>query len=802
MDDDRIDENEVLEKLNLLLEKQNHFEEKITELSSELEKIKRSLPTNHVDHNKVLEAPKKIITESVNITAFDTSKIKTPVPPTENNSNPQTEYRSFEARKQAYLISFPEATEKSSNIEKFVGENLINKIGILITIIGVGIGAKYAIDHQLISPLTRILLGYLVGFVLLGIALKLKKDYNSYSSVLMSGAMAIVYFITYAAYSFYSLMPQYMAFGLMVLITVFTVYAALKYDRQVIALIGMIGAYGVPFLLSDGSGNMVILFSYMSIINLGIMVLAFNKYWKPIYYVSFVLSWLIFMTWYFSSYKDTIHFTNAFLFLSVFYLIFYVTYLSYNLIKKELFNTWDVILMLVNSFIFYGLGYALLNAHPNGGQYLGLFTLVTALIQALVCLIIYKMKLAEWHLFYFISTLALTFITIAIPVQFMGNWVTLLWVGEAGLLFWIGRTKQISVYESISYVLMILATMSILKDWNLGYQFGGNTVPVTNIYFVTSLLFVAVFAFINMLNRNEDYQMHLDKTDVPYKIMQIVIPGILLSALFFMFWFEISSYFNQQIVAVGGVVNRLPIDDLNFQHFTDLKQYRIIILLNYSILFFVGLSIFNIRILKSRVLGYINLEANLILIILFLTQGLYSLSELRDSFLQQSSTGIYRPSSLNFNFRYISYLFVFPMLLVCYRYVRQEFIDNKLDKVYSILLHTVILWILSSELITWIDFFKSDQAYKLGLSLLWGGYALLLIALGIWKKQQQLRIGAIVLFSGTLLKLFFYDLQDMGTISRTIVFITLGILLLIISFLYNKYKHIIWNDSIENENSH
>jgi len=802
MNDDRINENEMLEKLNLLLEKQKHFEEKITELSSELEKIKRSLPINTVETNKVVEAPKPVITESVKVAAFEPPKIETVIQPTENNINPQAEFLSFEARKQANPASFQiEEPNKSSEIEKFIGENLINKIGILITIIGVGIGAKYAIDHQLISPLTRILLGYLVGFVLFGFAIKLKKGYNNYSSVLMSGAMAIVYFITYAAYSFYDLIPLYMAFGLMVMITVFTVYAAIKYDRQVIALIGMIGAYAVPFLLSDNTGNMVVLFTYMSIINLGIMVLAFKKYWKPIYYVSFVLSWLIYFTWYSSSYYDLVHFFNAFLFLSVFYLIFYVTYLTYNLIRKELFNTLDVILILVNSFVFYGIGYALLNAHPNGSQYLGLFTLITALIQALVCVIIYKMKLAEWHLFYFISTLALTFITIAIPVQYTGNWVTLLWVGEAGLLFWIGRIKQISIYESISYVLMILASMSILMDWNHGYHLGSYTVPITNIYFVTSLLFVAVFAFINMLNRNDDYQTQLDKTAVPYIIIQIVIPGILLSALFFMFWFEISNLCNQQIAAIS-LSHSLPHDDLNFKHFTDLQQYRVLFLLNYSILFFVGLSIFNIRILKSRVLGYINLEANLILIILFLTQGLYSLSELRDSFLNQSSTDFYHPGSFNFNFRYISYLVVLPMMLICYRYVRQDFIDFKLEKAYSLILHTVILWILSSELITWIDFFKSDQAYKLGLSLLWGGYALLLIVLGIWKKQQHLRIGAIVLFSGTLMKLFFYDLKDMGTISRTIVFVTLGILLLIISFLYNKYKHIIWNDSSEDEGSH
>ena len=367
-------------------------------------------------------------------------------------------------------------------------------------------------------------------------------------------------------------------------------------------------------------------------------------------------------------------------------------------------------------------------------------------------------------------------------------------------LFWIGRTKQISIYETISYVLMLLALMSILKDWNYGYSFGSRTVAVANIYFLTSLLFVAVFTFINILNQNENYPSALKIRRSPlYKIMEIVIPGILLSALFFMFWFEISSYCNQQIAAISGNEKVVVNDGLNFKLYTDLTQFRILFLLNYSILFFVGLSIFNIRILKNKVLGYINLEANLILVLLFLTQGLFSLSELRDSFLNQTSTDMYHPGSFNFNFRYISYLVVLPMLLICYRYVRQEFIDYKLDKAYSLILHTVILWILSSELITWIDFFKSDQAYKLGLSLLWGGYALLLIVLGIWKKQQQLRIGAIVLFGGTLLKLFFYDLKEMGTISRTIVFVTLGILLLIISFLYNKNKHIIWNDSSENE---
>jgi len=90
-----------------------------------------------------------------------------------------------------------------------------------------------------------------------------------------------------------------------------------------------------------------------------------------------------------------------------------------------------------------------------------------------------------------------------------------------------------------------------------------------------------------------------------------------------------------------------------------------------------------------------------------------------------------------------------------------------------------------------MDIAESTQSYKLGLSILWGIYSLLLIALGIWKKKKYLRIGAISLFGVTLIKLFLYDIKYLDTISKTIVFVLLGILLLIISFLYNKYKHII-----------
>ena len=90
-----------------------------------------------------------------------------------------------------------------------------------------------------------------------------------------------------------------------------------------------------------------------------------------------------------------------------------------------------------------------------------------------------------------------------------------------------------------------------------------------------------------------------------------------------------------------------------------------------------------------------------------------------------------------------------------------------------------------------------EGSYKLSLSILWGLYALILVFVGITNAQKHLRYAAITLFTFTLLKLFFYDISGLNTIGKTIVFVSLGILLLLISFLYNKNKSSLFDDEKE-----
>ncbi|HYP50270.1 MAG TPA: DUF2339 domain-containing protein, partial [Pyrinomonadaceae bacterium] len=450
-----------------------NFSEKLEELNQRLE--------NMVKYQEYFYRETNLLRQEINALKITAQRLKVESEPKPDVKPPEREY--VPPKQTAQPIPEPQhayqqntssdykapetspAPQVKSNIEKFIGENLISKIGIVITVLGVAIGAKYAIDHNLISPLARILLGYLFGIGLFFFAVRLKDKYLNFSAVLFSGATAIMYFITFAAYSYYALIPQIPAFALMFFFTDVAVGAALKYNRQVIAHIGLVGAYAIPFLLGGDSGNFAFLFGYIAIINIGILAISIKKYWKSLFYSSFIFTWATFGGWYLNSYRGEEQFSLGFLFLSIFFLIFYASFLAYKLISKEKLAVENVSLLLANSFVLYSFGYSILNSTEGARQFLGLFTLFNGAIHLSVGYIIRKLGLAGRDVFDLLMALFLIFNTIAIPVELDGNWVTLLWTAQAAILFWVGRAKNYPLYEKFSYPPMILASLSLINDW-------------------------------------------------------------------------------------------------------------------------------------------------------------------------------------------------------------------------------------------------------------------------------------------------------------------------------------------------
>ncbi|MBM2841453.1 MAG: putative rane protein, partial [Bacteroidetes bacterium] len=155
--------------------------------------------------------------------------------------------------------------------EALIGGKLLNRIGALALIIGVGFFLKYAFDNEWITETMRVVIGFLIGALLLVVAMRAdKKKFEVFAQGLVGSGIAVLYLSVFASFSFYRLVPQVVAFMMMSAVTVLAFLQAFKYDSLAVSLLGLVGGFLTPFLLSTGEANEVGLFTYIALLDAGI----------------------------------------------------------------------------------------------------------------------------------------------------------------------------------------------------------------------------------------------------------------------------------------------------------------------------------------------------------------------------------------------------------------------------------------------------------------------------------------------------------------------------------------------------
>jgi uncharacterized membrane protein len=388
--------------------------------------------------------------------------------------------------------------KNNPDLEKFIGENLFNKIGIAVLVFGIGFFVKYAIEQKWINEYGRVGIGLLCGIILVGLAHYLRNTYRAFSSVLAGGGIAVFYFSIALAFQDYQIIKQTPAFILMIVITAFAVILAVLYDKIELAVIAAIGGFLSPFLVSSGEGNYIVLFTYLIILNIGLLTLSWFKKWPLINILALFFSILIYGGWMIDGFlfkSATPPYVNALLFATAFYLIFLGMNMIYNISRKETFKAFDFFILLLINATYYSAGMVILSAWHNG-DYNGLFTISMGAVNFALALYFFKTQKADKNLLYLLIGLTLTYLTLAAPVQLHGHSITLFWCAETVLLFWLYQRSQIQIFKLSSSIIAILATISLLMDWqvagsnsgfNLPVIFTGTKGIVTNIVAIVSL---------------------------------------------------------------------------------------------------------------------------------------------------------------------------------------------------------------------------------------------------------------------------------------------------------------------------
>lgn len=686
------------------------------------------------------------------------------------------------------------------DLEKYIGENILSKIAITILVIGIAFFVKFAIDKDWINEIARVGIGILCGGIILGFAHRLRTRFKAFSSVLVAGGIAIFYFSVGIGFHQYHIFSQTVAFVIMFMITAFSVFISVSYDRVELAVLSIIGGFATPFMVSTGQGNYQVLFVYILILDTGMLVLAYLRKWNLVNILAYCFTMLLYIVWLESKviYNPRGPYEGALLFGAIFYVVFVLMNIVNNVKEKRKFDAFELSILLSNTFLFYGEGMRILDYFNESLQ--GLFSVCMAVFNLVCAWLLYKKFRADEKLVYLMIGLTLTFITISAPVQLDGNHITLFWALESLLLMWLAQRSGIVIYRFASVIIMSMTVLSLCMDWTQVYrQYNPTELNILlNKGFITGLVSALSIGATILLLRKEYTQPAYEPAryagvDFDAKHYSSFLRLLVIGLFYCVGLFELMHQLSQRM---------------------DTQVAFYIIVEAYHLLYVVALNFFLARYNNRYVVNTVYILNALSLVVFVLGFTWLPINDFRENIIRTEM------NYAGFLLHYASIAAAVFIAIRTYRMIRDEVVRTSIHPdLLTVGLSVVLVYFFSIELIlhtaqftmgcvtdttvqammTKLAEFRTVSLHvvKIGFPILWGILAFVFLSIGMKNHIKTFRISGLVLIALILLKLFTYDIKDATQAGKIIAFIILGIVLLIISFMYQKIKVLLKDDKRE-----
>ncbi len=164
--------------------------------------------------------------------------------------------------------------------ESLVGVKLFSWIaGILFALTAITF-LRYSVEHGWLQPPIRLAIGFAMGVTLLGCCeLRQARRYAITANALGAAGIVTLFSTFFAAHTLWHLLGAAPTFALLVMVTAVAVGLSIRHDSLFIALLGLLGGFATPALLSSGQDHPVGLFGYLLLLNAGLAWVALRKGW-------------------------------------------------------------------------------------------------------------------------------------------------------------------------------------------------------------------------------------------------------------------------------------------------------------------------------------------------------------------------------------------------------------------------------------------------------------------------------------------------------------------------------------------
>ena len=340
------------------------------------------------------------------------------------------------------------------------GGNPLARVGIVILFLGGAFLARYAAENSLF-PLELRLAAIAAGAMgLLVIGWRLRERRAMYAQILQGGGIAGLYLTIFAAARLYHLLPMSAALGLMVVVALAGAVLAVAQNALPLAVIGFSGGFLAPVLLSTGSGNHVALFSYYTVLNLGVFTVAWFRAWRELNLVGFVFTFGITALWRASGYGPEDRLSADF-----FLLLFWALYLAVSVLFA--LRQPPKLKGYVSGTLVFGLPVIASGLHASllrdidfamAWSALGFGLVYIALAWALLRSGRDSLRLLAEAF----AAVGVIFASLAVPLAFDERATALMWAVEGAGLMWLGLRQQRPLARLFSLLLQVAAGLRFL----------------------------------------------------------------------------------------------------------------------------------------------------------------------------------------------------------------------------------------------------------------------------------------------------------------------------------------------------